>query len=647
MQKLQALDALGQNRLMLPALIKGALSANDRIKVCLSVVQAAATHALEPQRPATDLGDEIERAGPSNAWLQDLIAVARRGDHEVLIPDAGRLAEHIAGDLAAMARPVLQEAPADDPIHERARHWLERLRALPADRLSDEQIESLVQGQRKGVDSVHLLVMDLHKRINKLAAQLAVETIDGASAWELQPRDRTRVAAFMRGLHRTAPLKFDHPGLDTAATRDGDRLLLQNDIGTNDAHILVIEVVANAIALTYSDLHPARLKFFRDLLVPFGAVWSSAESRVDASLNRGSAYTVAIARFAAADDAALDAALEGIASRLVFLIDWNRARKRLQLFVDRDDAVAVLAEAARLDIGHRAWLQAGGERLVFAAMQAAAEGAFRIGDRLDQVLGKADARTFLLAVLRQSCDALRRGQPAALVADEIRMLLARHVRQRTSELDLLAEHAAYCQALAQSIADGLAHDAQRSAADAGALAARAKSWERKADHLVMQARDKSERQPRWRPIARLIEQSDDVADALEEAAFLLDLIADDHAQGWNDDVRRVLARLAATVLDATRDQVRALAIARTLGTESEAVDNDDFLAATWRVLQAERRCDELLREARRVILGAVHEAASLMLANDLAVALERASDQLLGAAYGLRDLAFHRSGASS
>jgi uncharacterized protein Yka (UPF0111/DUF47 family) len=142
----------------------------------------------------------------------------------------------------------------------------------------------------------------------------------------------------------------------------------------------------------------------------------------------------------------------------------------------------------------------------------------------------------------------------------------------------------------------------------------------------------------------LVEQSDDVADALEEAAFLISLIADHHLKGWDGDVRKVLARLAATVLQATQDQVKALAIARTLGSNSEAADNDAFLRATWRVLQAERQCDALLRDARRVILGAVQDAPSLMLANDLAGTLELASDRLLAAAYALRDLAFDKAG---
>ncbi len=643
MQKTQAVSSLGEHRLMLPAWVKAALAANDRLKGYLTVFQAASAHAAHPTGEVPDLAKELAAAGLDSVWLHDVATAARRVDEDLLLPDMPRLLRSLEEDLGAMARPVLVTA-GDSADAARVKHWLDWLHALPPDRLSTRHVDALTRGRRGDGDSLHLLVMDLHKQINKLAGELASEVIDGANVWDLQPQDRTRVAAFMRGLNRTAPLKFDHPGLDTAATRDGERLLLQNDIGTNDAHVLVLQVTDRTVTLTYSDLHRIRFEFFQSLLLPFGAKWSQVESRTDASLNQGSAYSVGTARFDCADEPALEAALEGIGSRIVFLIDWNRARKRLQAFVGKDDAIAVLSEAAKLDVGHRAWLQVGGERLVFAAMQAAGEGAFQIGDRLDEVIGKADAHAFLLAVMQLACDALRRGQPAALVADETRMLLAQHVRQRTSEFDLLAEHAAYCHSLAQAVSDGLAHGAERSGKAARDLAARSKAWERKADHLVMQAREKAERQPRWRPVARMMEQSDDVADALEEAAFLISLTAEQHVNGWDDRVRKLLARLASTVLQATQDQVKALAIARTLSANSEAVDNDAFLRATWRVLQAERQCDSMLREARRVIIGAVRDAPSLMLANDLAAVLELTSDRQLAAAYALRDLAFDKAG---
>ncbi|HEY2189927.1 MAG TPA: phosphate transport regulator [Caldimonas sp.] len=644
MQKSEAVVTLGEHRLMLPAWVKAALAANDRLKLYLTIVQAADAHAADPRREVADFGPEIAAAGLEAAWLGELVAGTRRVDEELLIPGLRRLVAALADDLGTMARPVLATAPADDPLHAAVQSRIAWLRSLPADRLDAAHLEELTHGRRDRGESLHLLVMDLHKRINQLAGQLASEVIDGANVWELQARDRSRVAAFMRGLHRTAPLKFDHPGLDTAATRDGERLLIQNDIGTNDAHVLVVQVEKRTITLTYSDLHRIRLEFFMTMLEPLGAKCSSPETRATAALNQGQSYSVSTARFDCVDDAAVDAALEGIGSRIVFLIDWNRARKRLQAFVAKGEAIAILAEAARSEIGHRAWLQVGGEQLVYSAMQAAGDGAFRIGDRLDEVIGGADAHAFLLAVLRLACDGLRRGQPAALVADETRMLLAQHVRQRSSEFDLLAEHASYCHALAEAVSDGLAHGVERSGSDAAELAARAKVLERKADHLVMQAREKADRLSRWRPVARVIERFDDVADGLEEAAFLISLIAERHIDGWNADVRKALARLADTVLQATQEGVKALAVARTLGSDSDRADNDAFLAATWRVLQSERECDALLRDARRVILAALSDAPSLMLASDLAGALELASDRLLDAAYALRDLAFDKAG---
>jgi uncharacterized protein Yka (UPF0111/DUF47 family) len=644
MEKTAAVASLGHRRLMLPAWVRAALSANDRLKVYLTVLQAASLHASQPKHELPELTTEMAAAGLSGGWLRDVAEGATRIEAEFHIPELPRLLKCFAEDLRTMARPVLECTTPDGEPQQRLQLWLRWLDALPPDRLNDQQIESFVRGRRDGPDSLHLLVMDLHKQINRLSNELATEVIDGAKVWELRPEDRVRVAAFMRGLNRTAALKFDHPGLDTAATRDGERLLLQNDIGTNDAHVLVLQVSGRKITLTYSDLHRRRLEFFQAVLSPLGAEWSRPESRESAELNDGAPYSMATAQFDCLDDQVLDATLEGIGSRIVFLIDWNHARKRLQAFVAKENAIAVLAEAARLEVGHRAWLQAGGEQLIFAAMHAAGEGSFRIGDRLDDLLGDADARGFLVAVLRLACDALRGGQPPSLVVDETRMLLVQHVRRRTSEFDLLAEHAAYCHALAQAVSDGLAHGVESSSSAAQELAARAKVWERRADHLVMQGREKAERQPRWQPFARLAEHSDNVADALEEAAFLVSLIADGHVKGWNADVRKVLSRMAATVLTATHDYVKALAIARTLGATSSAVDNDAFLGATWRVLHAERQCDALLRDARRVILGAIQDAASLMLANDLALALESASDHLLVAGYALRDVAFNKTG---
>ncbi|TIU19962.1 MAG: phosphate transport regulator, partial [Mesorhizobium sp.] len=78
--------------------------------------------------------------------------------------------------------------------------------------------------------------------------------------------------------------------------------------------------------------------------------------------------------------------LEALGSRIVFLIDWNRARKRLRLLVGKANATAILAASARRDIGHMGWLEAGAEHLLFDAMESIGSEFFRIGDRLDTVL---------------------------------------------------------------------------------------------------------------------------------------------------------------------------------------------------------------------------------------------------------------------
>ncbi len=550
-----------------------------------------------------------------------------------------RLAGLLAEDLRTMARPL----EGDEGFDARCAHWCAWLAELAPDTLSAAQLHALTSGKRGKDDSLHLLVMDLHKALNRLAAELSSETIDGAHVWQVDAADRPRIAAFMRGLNATRALKLDHPGLDTAATRDGARLLLQNDIGTNDAHVLVIQVEGLCVGLTYSDLHRRRFAFFQSLLCEVGASWSEPQARTSAGLNFGATYYVGTAQFDCADEATLQQVLEGIGARIVFLIDWNRARKRLEQFVGKTDAVAILAEAARRRVGHMAWLAAGGEQLVFGAMQALGPEYFRIGDRLDGVLGTEKARAFVLESMGLASAAMQQRQPLALVADDTRLLLARYLR-RHDEFDLLAEHAAYCHALAEGLRDGLAHGHERDRKAAREFSERAKDWERRADQLVMDARARAEARPRWGAFAELVETADDVADALEEAAFLLSLIAADHHQGWRGEVHQTMQLLADAVLGAAQDHVRALEIARAFGEDSSAEDHEAFVAALWRVLNAERQCDVLLRDVRRALAEHVSDAATLNLSTDFAQALESATDWLLATGYGLRRLVFSRAG---
>lgn len=648
----------GWSSLLQPARLRAALSANDRLKLYLSVLQASAVHARQPHQASLDLAREIAAAGigvrEEADWLHDLPATAALDGEAIRLPDLPRLLERLKDDLSVMARPLLAPSDADPELMDRVSQWQQRLMHSQGELLTPALLSDLTRGQG---DSLHTLVMTLHKGLNQLAARLATESVAGAHAWDLAAdgSDHPRVEAFMRGLARTRALKLSHPGLDTSVTREGPRLMIQNDIGTNDAHVLVLQVDTSGPTrvsmLTYSDLHRQRFAFFQDLLSEAGAQWSPVQSRQTPGFNEGEAYHVGVARFEAHDEAALLRQLESVGERIVFLIDWNRARKKLQPFVDKPGAMAVLKATAAQRVGHMAWLSMGADRLIWNAMAEQGGNAFRLGDRLDEVLGEQAAESFLVEALTLAHRAALAQQSASLVADEVRALLARRLQGRHGEFDELQEHAGLCHALAQGLRDALAHGGERDAQAAAHLAARAKTWERQADHLVMRARAQSERHPQWLPLVRLIERSDDVADALEEASFILSLLADHHEQarrvrgGWTPAVAEAMSALADSVLGAVQDHVKALAVARTLGEGSDAGDHDEFLAASWRVLQAERQGDELLRAARRALAASCRElndAVALTLGNELAAALEQASDALLTLGYGVRERVFLR-----
>ena len=135
--------------------------------------------------------------------------------------------------------------------------------AGPSDEITLGEIASLTAIVTAENDSLHQLVMDLHKSLNRLAASHAEEVIAGAHAYGLRPDDRPVVEAFMRGVDATEKLKFGHPGLATTAARSGERLTIQNDIGETDAHVVVIAVDSDAVTVTYTDVHLARAKFLR------------------------------------------------------------------------------------------------------------------------------------------------------------------------------------------------------------------------------------------------------------------------------------------------------------------------------------------------------------------------------------------------
>jgi hypothetical protein len=636
----RAVGTLSAGSPLLPGLLRSALGAGDRLKLYLTVLQAAIRRAAAPGEPPPDLSREKAVAGVQAVWIDEILLTTMLDGARYRASALGRLLEAIGADLAAMIAPLATDATLAGRVGQ-CTAWL---RSLGGEALEPQAVHRIVHGDRSEGDSVHLLVADLHRALNRLAGQLAEETLDGVPAFGLQEVDRPRVLALAGGVNRTRHLKFDHPGLQTTATgRSADdgrgRLLIQSDIGESDIDVIAIRVDENRIVLAHSDLHGQRFEFFQELLFDLGGAWSTLEPRAGAALNGGETYHTATAMFAPDSEQALLQALEGIGASLVFLIGWNRAREGLQEFVGRREAAAVLRDAARREVGHMGWLKAGGERLLYGAMQEAGSELFLVGERLQEVLGAAAARELLAEVLALSARALQAHRPVSMIQDEVRALLTRHVHGRNAQFDLLSEHAADCQAVAQALSDALA--------GTGPLPLLpARRWERKTDEPVEPARGSDESHTRWRTFASLAAITDHAVDALEEAAFLYGLIVEEHASALDGEVRGAVGAIAQTVLAAARDQAQALAVARSLWAEPDSQRLHEFLDTSKRVQLAERRADEQLRVARRTVLRRPLPAAEMMLANDLASSLELASDRLLGASYALREMVMVRTGVA-
>ena len=69
MEKLEAVASLGQAELLRPARVRAALAANDRLKLYLSVLQAAHDRAQRGDAPALDRAREFAAAGVDAPWL--------------------------------------------------------------------------------------------------------------------------------------------------------------------------------------------------------------------------------------------------------------------------------------------------------------------------------------------------------------------------------------------------------------------------------------------------------------------------------------------------------------------------------------------------------------------------------------------------
>ncbi|MGB7932068.1 MAG: hypothetical protein WCH04_07560, partial [Gammaproteobacteria bacterium] len=205
-EKTRILDSLNEHTLLLPSLVNMALAANDRVKYRFTLLQTAQSHAERPEAPSTSLHSERMAAGVQNSNLDRVVGDSLKVDGgRYRIPKSHAIIQEALSDVAEMLEPLrTAEIPESGGFAQRLKAF-----AIPEshnDELAGEAIRAITSGDRTGGDSLHLLVMDMHRALNALQASLAGETIDGCHAYGIHDADRSLIAAFMAGVNRTAPL---------------------------------------------------------------------------------------------------------------------------------------------------------------------------------------------------------------------------------------------------------------------------------------------------------------------------------------------------------------------------------------------------------------------------------------------------------
>lgn len=629
-EKQAIVSELGEIALLLPGRIAAALAANDRVKYLFALLQTARENADRPRLPTPNLRAERIASGfDDDAFDRVVEGTVRRRDDHYAIPSAAAITAHVVDAIIAMSEPF----SGDEADGFRSR--LHELMPPPVenDVIRGADIDRMTSGDREAGDSLHVLVMDVHKALNRLQATLASEDILGAQCHNLAAEHRSLVKAFMTGLNRTSPLRFGHPGLGTTATSNGPQLLLQNDIGTTDAHVLVIRVRDLTVTGTYSDIHLERLKFFEGLFAGTGASWDSPQTEEDSRFETGR-YHLATITFTGKSAVDVGAFLDHFGSRLVFLIDWNKARKALRPFVRNRVARDLLGWAAAHDHGHRGFLEIGGARTLFDAIEYAAAGRLHYGERFDELLDAGQAESFLQLVLKLSSEGLLAGRPPRHIKEELKAELVHHFeRVPVSLLRLASRHAAYTFDIAATLQEALSEPLSATRqTEVDLLIERCSHWEAQADQVLNEARDTIARLDGSEQLTAFFVRADDVTDALEESATMLELLVLRPV-----DFRHLapIRALADMVLAGVQEFNKAILCARGYLQTDKLADLDDLLAASETIFRIEHEADREIRALRRKLVIDIEDHRHNFVLFEMAQLLERATDALALASHQL------------
>ena len=323
---------------------------------------------------------------------------------------------------------------------------------------------------------------------------------------------------------------------------------------------------------------------------------------------------------------------KALGASFVFLIDWNKARKILGHGFPRPMHRTSLVGSAHR-VGHRAFLELGGNEFVASAVHHATPTRIGFGERLDRALGRDAAVDFLKTVMRVSAEALLQGSSVRLARDRIEAALVAHLqRVDRALLGVIVRQAGLAREIAAGIARLVADRQARRSFDSAALAERARRIEEKADRIAIEARSEVARFGANRGIERLVNQVEDAIDELEQAAFVASLVPAEIAS----ELFEPLAELCTATVSGTEAVAAGVAAALDV-PDDHRVDTEDALAAVGRLIDIEHRADAAERAVTAKFLTGEIDLKLALSVLELARALERSTDRFAAFGHLLRE----------
>jgi hypothetical protein len=635
--KERTVEPVGEKGLLLPELINRGLAANDRLRYYMTLLQAAAAHAQAPNLPAANLRDEREASGVEDPFFDEVVRGSRSLTPDLyLIPGASRLFERMVVDLREMLEALPVAATSNSELGARLQAYIHRVdvRVAQTPRCEDDHVpartvDALTRRADNGHDTMQRLVTDLRWELNRLQAGHAIEIIDGARVHGLAEADRRLVRAFMKGVHQTAALRFDHRGPATTATRAAGRLTIENDLGTSDSQRVAVHVSDLNATVLYTDSRRSRAGFLQHLLESYPVQWEIKPAVGEAGRE------VRVGSFTGQQPQDVEQYLTALGSRLAFLIDWKRTRKRLARLVKSADADLVLKWAAENNIGHRAFLQAGDIHLIHAALERAIPAQMRVGVRLDELLGRDAARDFLKTVLAIVSAGMMSHRSMRLINDEIEAELLTYLETTDqTALAAAADHAVLLSALSDRLrgallrlkTEGTSDDAVAAAEAAQTLKVRAEETVGRLDRLLEPSAD-------GHSLRRLMPEAGSVADVLEQAAFTLTLVPE------RSDPKGIafVDELADLVSQGTRAYARCIEDARDIRRASTRRDLERLLVTVDHLTDLEHQSHAIERLLESTLMCGAADFRQLHVLSGLAAAFQRAIQSLARSGLIVRD----------